>query len=153
MNLIPSVTSNLFFHVICNIADFLYLWKGLYFASHCWAKREGKVIQLRLTLCCPMDCSLPGSSVHGGFPGKNTGVSCHFLLHGIVPTQGLNPRLLHCRWIFCQLSHRGSPRILEWVAFPFSRGSSQPRDQTQVSTLQADSLPAEPPERSFSLAW
>ena len=35
-------------------------------------------------------------------------------------------------------------RILEWVAFPFSRGSSQPRDRTQVSTLQADSLPAEP---------
>ena len=36
-------------------------------------------------------------------------------------------------------------RILEWVAFPFFRGSSQPRDQTQVSTLQVDSLPAEAP--------
>ena len=36
-------------------------------------------------------------------------------------------------------------RILQWVAFPFSRGSSQPRDRTQVSTQQADSLPAEPP--------
>ena len=36
-------------------------------------------------------------------------------------------------------------RILEWVAFPFSRGTSQPKDQTQVSTLQADSFPAEPP--------
>ena len=35
-------------------------------------------------------------------------------------------------------------RILEWVAFPFSRGSSQSRDQTQVPTLQEDSLPAEP---------
>ena len=35
-------------------------------------------------------------------------------------------------------------RILEWVAFSFSRGSSQPRDQTQVSRLQVDSLPAEP---------
>ena len=35
-------------------------------------------------------------------------------------------------------------RILEWVAFPFSRGSSQPRDLTQVSTLQVDSLLAEP---------
>ena len=33
-------------------------------------------------------------------------------------------------------------RILEWVAFPFTRGFSQPSDQTQVSTLQADSLPA-----------
>ena len=35
-------------------------------------------------------------------------------------------------------------RILEWVAFPFSRGSSQPRDQTQVPSLQVDSLPAGP---------
>ena len=35
-------------------------------------------------------------------------------------------------------------RVLEWVAFPFSRGSSQPRDQTRSPTLQADSLPAEP---------
>ena len=35
-------------------------------------------------------------------------------------------------------------RILEWVAFPFSSGSSQPRDQTPVSALQADSLPGEP---------
>ena len=31
------------------------------------------------TLCSPTDCSLPGSSVHGIFPGKNTGVGCHFL--------------------------------------------------------------------------
>ena len=38
-----------------------------------------------------MDCSLPGSSVHGDSPGKNTGVGCHFLLQGIFPTQGLNP--------------------------------------------------------------
>ena len=36
-------------------------------------------------------------------------------------------------------------RILEWVAMPSSMGSSQPRDQTQVSTLQADSLLSEPP--------
>ena len=36
-------------------------------------------------------------------------------------------------------------RILEWVAIPFSGGSSQPRDQTQSSGLQADSLPSEPP--------
>ena len=35
--------------------------------------------------------------------------------------------------------------ILEWIAIPFSRGSSQPRDQTHVSCIAADSLPAEPP--------
>ena len=45
----------------------------------------------RLTLCGPLDCSPPGSSVHGDSPGKNTGVGCHFLLQGIFLTQGLNP--------------------------------------------------------------
>ena len=39
------------------------------------------------------------------------------------------------RWIPYQLSHQGSPGILEWVAFPLFRGSSQPRDQTQVSHI------------------
>ena len=45
--------------------------------------------------CDPVDYSLPGSSVHGDSPGKDTGVGCHFLLQWIVPTQGLNPCLLH----------------------------------------------------------
>ena len=46
-----------------------------------------------------MDCSLPGSSVHGDSPGKNTGVGCHVLLQVIFPTQGFNPGLPHCRQI------------------------------------------------------
>ena len=45
--------------------------------------------------CELVDCSLPGSS---DFPGKNTGVGCHFLLQGIFPTQGSNPYLLHWQW-------------------------------------------------------
>ena len=49
------------------------------------------------------------------------------LLQEIFPTQGLNPGLPHCRQILYQLSHKGSPRILEWVAYPFSSRSSQPR--------------------------
>ena len=52
-------------------------------------------------LCDPMDCSPQGSSVHG-FPGKNTGVGCHFLLQEIFSTQGLNLHLLcllHCKWV------------------------------------------------------
>ena len=59
---------------------------------------------LKLSLCYSMDCSLPGSSVHG------------ILQAG----------------------------ILEWIAVPFSRGSSQPRNQTWSPTLQVDSLSAEP---------
>ena len=61
-------------------------------------------------------------------PGQNAGVGSHSLLGGIFPTQGLNPGLPHCRWILYQLNHKGSPRILKWVAYPFSSGSSPPRN-------------------------
>ena len=87
------------------------------------------------TFCNPMDCSPPGSSVHGDSPGKHTGVDCHVLLQGIFATQGSNPGLPHCRRILCHLSHQESPRILKWVAYPFSRGSSWPRNWTGVSCI------------------
>ena len=48
--------------------------------------------QSYLTLCNPMDSSLPGSSVHGDSPGKNTRVDCHALLQGNLPTRGMKPR-------------------------------------------------------------
>ena len=68
-------------------------------------------------------------------PGQNTGVGSRSLLHGIFPTQGSNPGLLHCRQILYQLSHKGSPRILEWVAYPYSSRSSRPRNRTGVSCI------------------
>ena len=68
-------------------------------------------------------------------PGQNTGVGSLFLLQGIFPIQGLSPGLPHCRWILYQLSHKGSPRILEWVAYPFSSRSSLPRNQSGVSCI------------------
>ena len=109
----------------------------------------------------PVDYSLPGSSVHGIFqakvlewgaidfsmdcspwnsPGQNTGVGSLSLLQGIFPTQGSNPGLPHYGQILYQLSHRGIPTILEWVAFLFSSRSSPPRNRT---ALQVDSLPTE----------
>ena len=60
------------------------------------------------TLCNPMGCSPPDSSVHGDSPGKSTGVGCHALLQEVFPTQGSNPGLLPCRWILYHLSHQGS---------------------------------------------
>ena len=51
---------------------------------------EVKVVKLCPTLCNPMACSLPGSSVHGDSPGMSTGVGCHGFLQGIFPTQGSN---------------------------------------------------------------
>ena len=67
--------------------------------------------------------------------GQNTGVGSLFLLQGIFPTQGWNAGLPHCRQILYHLSHKGSPRLLEWVAYPFARGSSWPRNQTGVSCI------------------
>ena len=52
---------------------------------------------------------------------------------GDLPNPGINPGLLPCRWFFYCVNHQGSPRILKWIAYPFSRGSSQPRNQTRVS--------------------
>ena len=71
-------------------------------------------------------------------PGQNTGVGSLSLLQGIFPTQRLNPDLPHCRWSFYQLSHQGSLRILEWVAYPFSGRSSEPRNQTGVSCIAGE---------------
>ena len=59
----------------------------------------------------PVDSSPSGSSVHGILPGKNTGVGCHFLLHGFFLIQGSNPGLWHCRQILYCLSHR---EALHW---------------------------------------
>ena len=87
------------------------------------------------TLCDLMDCSPQGFSVHGDSPGRNTGVGCHALLQGIFPTQGSQPGLPHCRQIPYCLSQQESPRILEWVAYPFSRRSSWPRHWTRVSCI------------------
>ena len=68
-------------------------------------------------------------------PDQNTRVGSLSFLLGIFPTQGFNPGLPHCRWILYQLSHKGSPRILEWVAYPFSSGSPQLRNWSGVSCI------------------
>ena len=82
---------------------------GKFFTTEPPGKPCVLVTQSCLTLCNPMDCSPPGSSVHGDFPGKNTGVGSHSLLQEIFMTQGLNPSLPHCRQSLYQLSHRGRP--------------------------------------------
>ena len=89
----------------CLVSDWKLYCTVLYLYYH--GKSEGKVskscptLQSRglqlFQLLCPRES-----------PGKNTGVGYHCLLQGIFPTQGLNPRLLHCRWLLFQLNHQGS---------------------------------------------
>ena len=68
-------------------------------------------------------------------PGQNTAVDSLSLLQGIFSTQGSNSGLPHCWQILYQLNHKGSPRILEWVIYPFTSLSSQPRNWTRVSCI------------------
>ena len=125
--------------------------------------KESKVTQSCPTLCDPMDCSLPGSSVQRIFQARilewvavssSRGSSWSRDRNQVSHTAG--------RQTLYHLSHQGSPSevkvaqscptlcdpmdcivhvwiiqaiILEWVAFPFSRGSSQPRGQSQVSHI------------------
>ena len=77
-------------------------------------------------------------------PGQNTGVGSCSVLQGTFPTQGSNPGLPHCRRIIYQLSHEESPRILEWAAYPLSRGPS-PCSEDSVDTMMV--FPAVPPAR------
>ena len=114
--------------------------------GHNWAA------ELNWTALCPRN-----------FPGKNTAVGSRFLLQGIFLTQRLSSYLLHLlHWqmdsfpllhlcaVLCSVAQSCltlcnpmdytvhgllQARILEWVAFPFSQASYQPRDHTQVSHI------------------
>ena len=101
------------------------------------------VIQLCPTLCNPMDCSPLGSFVHGDSPHKNTGVSCHALLHEIFPTQGSNPGLLIVGRLLSEPP--GKPKNTRVVAYPSPGHLPYPGIKTGLIEVQADTLPAELP--------
>ena len=99
--------------------------------------RVSRVLKVWSESCSVMSDSL---LLHGLYspwnsPGQNTGVGSLSFLQGIFPIQRSNPGLPHCRWILYQLSHMGSPRVLEWVAYSFSSRSSWPRNRTGVSCI------------------
>ena len=81
------------------------------------------------------------------FPGKNTGVGCHFLLQGIFLTQESNPCLLHCQWLLLPLSQLGNLMVnTENVSSSLSNALLLPNSTTlslrRVSSIQ----PAQPEE-------
>ena len=82
-------------------------------------------MKVKVTQSCLFSTPWTIYIVHGiNSAGQNTGVGSLSLLQGIFPTQGSNPGLPHGIQILYRLSHKGSPRILEWVAYPFSSRSS-----------------------------
>ena len=104
------------------------------------------VAQSCLTLCGPMDCSLPGSFVHGDSPwtrilGKNTRAGCWALLQGIFPTQGSNPDLPHRRQILYHLSHQGSPCNPMYCSKPGSSVIHYLQEFAQIHVSSANQSP------------
>ena len=85
-------------------------------------------------------------------PGQNTGGGSLSLLQGILPNPGMEV-LLHCRWILYQLSHKGSSRILEWVAYPFSsrypNSGIEPESPALQVILYQLSYQGSPPPKSL----
>ena len=106
-----------------------------------WGQREGQIGSMELTDISEnrsvMSDSLRPHGLYSPWnsPGQNTGVGSLSLLQGIFPTQGSNPGLPHCGQILYQLSLKESLRILEWIAYSFTRGPSWPRNWTWISRI------------------
>ena len=143
-------------------------WSGVPFPS---SMRESEVAQLYPTLCDPMDCSLPGSSIHGIFQAKvlewgaiafSSYILYNWVWFGLcILTYCLTSRsytrtssesISHvqlCNPMDCSPPGSSVHGILEWVAIPFSRGSSNLEIEPWSPALQADSLPSEPPRKPY----
>ena len=76
-------------------------------------------------------------------PGQNTGVGNLSLLQGICPIQGLNPSLPYCKRILYQLSHQGSPRILDGQPISSPVDLPNPGMEPGSPALEADALPTQ----------
>ena len=106
-----------------------------------------RVAQSRPALCDPMDIL----SMEFSRPEYWSGYFS--LLQGMFPIQGLNPGLPHCGKILYQLSHQESPRILEWVDYSFSSGSSRSRNWTRVSCFAGEFFTNQLNYQGSPLTW
>ena len=115
--------------------QWLVFWSGPWTGNHC----ESEVVQSCLTLCDPMNYSLPGSSIHRIFQARILEWAAISFSRGVFPTQGLNLGLLHCRQTLYSLSHRGIPTTVRYVAkqrmlLAEFRGRSKTRERRQRNT-------------------
>ena len=118
---------------------------GCHFLLQCMkVKSESEVTQLCPTLHSSMDCSLPGSSVHGTFPGKSTGVGCHCLLQLVCQSC---PTLWDPMGCGLPGSCMGFSRKEYWSELPFPSSGDLPdpgiKPRSPIS--EADSFLSEPP--------
>ena len=94
------------------------------------------VIQSCLTLCDPMDCSLPGSSVHGSLQAGILGWLAILFSRGIFPTQGLNLGLLCGRQIPHRLSHQGMKSYKTHIRSEVGWGFPRRENVSQMNSPQ-----------------
>ena len=117
----------------------LCLCKFIWEYRYCSSQRAKYLIiyfwKVKASTSTSESCSVMSNYSPWNSPGQNTGVGSLSLLQGIFSTQGSNPGLSHCRHILYQLSHKESPGILEWVAYPVSSRSSQPRSWTRITCI------------------
>jgi len=96
----------------------VYICMYVYFYLYMYVCMYTKPLQSYVILCDPMNCSPPGSSVHGDSPGKNTGVGCHALLQGIFLMQESNLHflcLLHWQASSLPLAPPGKPHLYVYI--------------------------------------
>ena len=113
-----------------------------------WEKRKNWVkIYVVLFLVTQSCLTLLDSSVHGDFPGKNTGLSCHALLQGIFPTKGLNLRSLSLQVesLLSEPPEKPKNAGVGSLSLLLSDSGIEPGSPA----LQEDSLPVEPPGKSI----
>ena len=144
----------LFLEASINASVGLQRMKG-YFVCLVKVKSESRTFSRVPLFVTPMDCSPPGSSVHGVSQARILEWGCHFLLQGISLTQGLNPGLLHCRQILYHLSYQGSPlfaltlfkRMLAWATGQTKATHKQRRLRQGAELLSWAACPAFMPGR------
>ena len=110
-------------------------WATPVFTTLCLFVNDYEIVRIDLAIRNKFEVKWSESCSVVSISLQLRGVGSLSLLQGIFSTQGSNLSLPHCRWILYQLRHKGSPRILEWVAYPFSSESSRPRNQTGVSCI------------------
>ena len=125
MSILPVHKHSISFH--------MFVSSSILFSNVLWFSKYRTFISLKNSESAShsvVSNSLQPHGLHSPWnsPGHHTGVGGLSFLQGIFPTYRSNRGLLHSRQILYQLSHKGSPRILEWVAYPFSSRSSQPRN-------------------------
>ena len=121
-----------------------HYWKFFYFLKYPLHHHYKDWNEVNVSQLCWL-IATPWTIQSMEFSWQNTGLGSLSLLQGIFPIQESNPGLLHCRKILYQLSHKGRPRILEWVAYPSPVALPDPGIEPGSPALQADSLLSELP--------